>query len=284
MGKRAKDRFGFFIHDFNLTVGPYIVKPVRNHAAVVKKIYKDRDAEGFFYPPLAKVNSFSAKPIHLYPMPPTHSISRADRKYLPEDFRRNDGGFLIHLLGFLYECRAQFYDWKFDTRLPMNQEKIAHFNHQELEKIVNLVYADFSAWPPDLQLRYINILYMHCRASSPFWDWEQFMMEYTVTDAIWRFYSSKKGNHGERINKLCSANDILHKDKEVEDIVTFRNDLFHEALWDSDTPGFTSDGDEQIHALFNLRRLNQRLILAIAGIRSDFTRSDWTSKSFGSLF
>lgn len=58
----------------------------------------------------------------------------------------------------------------------------------------------------------------------------------------------------------------------LKKIVDFRNELFHEALWDSTTPGFTTDGSEQIFALFNLKKLNQRLILAVAGLQSAFTK------------
>lgn len=291
MVRKFKDNFGFIIHDLNLRVGPYIIKPVRRHAALIQRISQYVCSDGFLYLPVAEMKCNTARPYAHFLCPPSHKVYLANNKQLPINFRQKDGALIIHLLGFLLECRAQFSDWFFDTRLPVKQDGIAIFNTSDLETLVNTVYSEFLSWSDDAQKRYINILYLHSR-SRAYDDWEHFMMEYTITDAFWKLFKelprysliakSCKG-HGDRMEILCKTLNVIYKPNEIKKIVEFRNELFHEALWDSMTPGFTTDGSEQIYALFNLRKLNQRLILAITGVQTMFTKSDWTSKSMESL-
>lgn len=291
MNRKYKDRFGFFRHDFKLRIGPYMIAPVKNHKAVAKGINK-RVYDGFLYPPMIYANNNAVKPHHVYWCHPSHTISLANKKQLAKDFREKDGRLIIFLLGFLYGSRAMFHDWKFDTRLPMRQDGIAIFNYNELEIVVNNVYSEFLTWVHEAQDLFMSILYINSRNPAYEWDWEQFIMEYAVTDALWRFFThhssfpvvfkKREPPHKERIKELCKGFDVLYNQFEIENIVNYRNEIFHEARWNKEIFGFSTDG-ALVDALFNLRKLNQRLILAAGGVKSVFTRSDWTSKSMSTL-
>lgn len=308
MALKLNDSFGFFIDDFSLKVGSYIIEPVASHAAIVKKVLKQKNADGFFYPIQAgyKINPLtgklrkipnSEKPAHLYTLPATHIIYEKNDQELSDDFRYNDGALLIRLLAVLYDCRAQFHDLKYDTRFPLKQAMIVTSTRDELELLLNDVFNVFSTWSDEKQMRYNNILYLHSRCPAYEGEWEQFIMEYIVTDSLWNLFENlylktclkarsktcsihAKAVHKERIKIMCNCLDVHYDKDEVENrIVKFRNELFHEGFWGEATPGFPQKNSEPFYSNLNLRKINLRLILAIAGVRSDFTKKNWNTFS-----
>lgn len=300
MALKLNDSFGFFIDDFSLKVGPYVIEPVKNHETIVKKMLKLKRSDGFYYPiqctkrenpstgKLRKIPN-SEKPAHLYTLPATHIIHEKNDQELSDDFRYNDGALLIRLLAVLYDCRAQFHDWQYDTRFPLKQDGISIFTESELERLINKVFNAFSTWSVESQNHYNNILYLHTRCPAYEWEWEQFIMEYMVTDSLWRLftrlYSQKEVPHSKRIETMCSFLHVHYDKDEVENrIVKFRNVLFHEGFWGEATPGFSQKNSEPFYANLSLRKLNHRLILALAGIRSKFTKKNWKTFSRCSLF
>jgi len=302
MEDKLKDRFGFFIDDFKLRIGSYIIDPVNNHSSLIQETVRLKHPDDRFYHPIVeryKVDPFTKKPIekipntkkpaHLYRMPHTHIIYSEGNQPLPENFRQKDGALIIHLLAMLYKSRAQFDGWLFDTPLPLKQDGIAVFNNSELEVVMNTVYGTFSTWKKDEQTRYINTLYLHSRSPAYRWEWEQFFMEYIITDSLWKLFKILKSvssnvRHSERIKEMCNQLGIMYKQNEVDIIVTLRNDLFHEGLWDKVMPGCAPQTTDSLYAVFNLRRLNQRFFLALAGVNSSFIKSDWTYKDMFALY
>lgn len=304
MESRSTDSFGFFLDDFSLKVGPYVIEPVKNHAAVVAKILELKHPDGFFYPIQSTKRKDSStgrykkipnseKPAHLFSLPATHSIYKKHTQELTKDFRFKDGAVIIRCLAFLYDCRAQFHDWKYDMRLPLKQDGIAIFNHSEIERLLNDVYSVFSTWDVEIQNHYNNILYLHSRCPAYEWPWEQFIMEYMVTDSLWKLFTkiypcpkpSARINHSKRIETLSDEFDVIYDKYEVEKrIVELRNNLFHEGFWGGATPGFPQKNNEPFYANLNLRKINHRLILAITGLRSVFTKSDWRTFDEHSLY
>lgn len=297
MEQRLKDAFGFFVYDFKLKVGTYIIEPVNDHSTLIKEMIKLKHPDDGFYHPIEEryeVDPFTKKtikkiphtkkPAHLYRMPPTHIIYSESNKPLPENFRQKEGALIIHLLAALYEGRAQFSNWFFDTPLPLKQDGIAIFNNNELEKVMNIALNTFYTWKDDAQTLFINTLYIHSRCRPAYkWHWEQFLMEYIVTDSMWKFLTiikppKKYVRHEDRIEYMCNNFGLFYEHNEVNKIVALRNDLFHEGLWDKAMPGYGGSNDA-IYAMFNLRKLNQRLILAITGIVSNFIKSDWKSRN-----
>jgi hypothetical protein len=60
----------------------------------------------------------------------------------------------------------------------------------------------------------------------------------------------------------------------VDALVSFRNQLFHEALFFDHTPGYYAS-QETLDTVANLRDLNHRLILGALAGASDYVRSPW---------
>lgn len=107
-------------------------------------------------------------------------------------------------------------------------------------------------------------------------------MEYIITDSLWKLCTDhlklmpNKGSHGDRIRKMCERFGVQYKQAKIKCIVDLRNDLFHEGLWGKTTPGHAPHTHSVLQDMFNLRRINQRLLLAIAGVDCSFVKSDWT--------
>lgn len=272
-----QDAFGFFVDDFALIVGPYSIEPIHNHAAVVDKVLKLKQSDGFLYPPV------SEPPKYFFPLPTTHTVRMQAGGCLPADFREKDGAFLIRLLAVMHGARAQFHDWQYDIRFPLKQTPLAVFTNGELAIFIEEIYTVFSLWNYENQRRYCNILYLHSRCPAYIVEWDQFAMEYMVTDALWKLFSilqsvTRRVPHKERIKEMCNALAMYYDADEVEHrIVEFRNKLIHEGFWGESTPGFPTQNFMPLHASLNLEKINQRLILAITGFRSVFTNSDWRS-------
>ena len=126
-----------------------------------------------------------------------------------------------------------------------------------------------------------NVLFMHSRAPSYEWDWERFTIEYMVLDGCWRLAELLNGvkgkHHSERIKKLCEKFAIPYDAKGVERLVTLRNELFHETLWDSSQP-CTAVAAEAFIKPYDLRQLNQRLIPALLGYDNRYVHTIWWSR------
>jgi hypothetical protein len=138
-------------------------------------------------------------------------------------------------------------------------------------------------------MRMTNLLFMHCRAPSYSWDFEQFTFEFLVTDAIWRTVARtqqrSEPKYEKRIIKLCEFFGIPQEADVIQEIVALRNDLVHEALWAGMQP--TSGGTAAaFRRVYDLRRLNMRLIPAVLGYRNRYVQTPWWTlapTSFDSL-
>jgi hypothetical protein len=125
----------------------------------------------------------------------------------------------------------------------------------------------------------INVLFMQSRAPSYEWDWEQFSIEYMVLDGCYKLATSlgiikEKPSHADRIKALCRTFGIPINDELVGKIVNFRNELFHETLWDGSQP-CTAESSFAFVLPFHLRRLNQRLIPALLGYKTQYIQTQW---------
>jgi hypothetical protein len=79
--------------------------------------------------------------------------------------------------------------------------------------------------------RFTNILFMLTRAPSYEWDWEHFVIEYTVLDACYKTAEdlalvAVKGGHADRADRLCTAFGLQKNPALVKEIVKLRNDFF----------------------------------------------------------
>lgn len=127
---------------------------------------------------------------------------------------------------------------------------------------------------------------MHGKAKSCEWEWDEFLYQYMVFDAIYRLYvklgnTEITGGHKKRLVGLCSRFNIENDPVRIERIYALRNDLFHEALWCSGTPGLQKIQSDSHLIPKCLERLNSQLIVAIIGYKNNYSMSaSWSDLNF----
>lgn len=285
--------FGFLAKPVALDVPGIRIRPVADHserlAFVQQRVHKD----GFFYPPEEQRVRLpdwpdtrrrepvpnTKRPAHLFRLPTSHTLE-IDQP-ASTDPVGDDAGFIAHLLAYVYGTRLQPEGWQFDARVPITQS--THFvwvGQRALERLLVRGYDEWRAQSADRRLRLTNILYMHARAPSYDWEWEEFFTQYLATDAIYD-YCFRTGlavsvSHGDRIRELCGRLGVwCPSDAPVDELVRMRNTLFHEALWEGERPGYRISSDVH-NRVQEFRQLNHKLIAALLGGVTDYTRASWT--------
>ena len=290
-----KDRFGFLPCDWIFDFDGGTISPIPEIYKVRKRVEKYTNEDGFLYPPLShrvqlepRTNKILRKipgterPAHLHRVPPSHEL-RLRVSGTTEELRKGPGAFVIHLLAYLFGMRLQFHDWWFDSRVPirMGQTHNIHPNKATAEDFLSHCYRVWQGWLPNEQKLITNVLFMHSRAPSYEWDWERFAIEYMVLDGCWKLAELRYGitgkNHSQRIRRLCQRFGIPYDKKHVKKLITLRNNLFHETLWDGSQP-CTAVSPEVVLQPHNLRQLNQRLIPALFGYKNAYVNSIWWSR------
>lgn len=218
------------------------------------------------------------RPALLHHLPPSHLLA-LDAPALSTPLRESEGGFLMHLVGYLFGYRMQFYDWRFDGRILL--KKSAHravVRRSTVSPFLSQAYSAWRAWPAGAQKRMTNALYMLGRAPTHEWDWEQFVIYYMVFDALYRVANDVFGvaekAHAKRLSTMCNRFGLYQNQGHFDLIVGLRNDLFHETLWGGSQPG-TGISEEKIRQVLHLRRINERLIPALLGFKTDYVASGW---------
>lgn len=265
------------------------VSPVKGAERAIATL-ANRATEGYVYPPMCSTWVFdprskepkdriagTERPALLWKLDPTHELT-LDRCKGQGGARREDAGFILHLLGYLYGTRLQFEEWWVDGRIPFRSTHNVFFTLQTAADFLGSCYDTWRSWDESHQTKATNLLYMHGRAACYEWDWERFAIEYMVTDACWNLASAlhhlKGVAHDCRISTLCAKFGIQVDASRIEQIVDLRNDLFHEALWATGQPSMQVCGDA-LKAADDLRRLNQRIIPALLGYRTPYVRTPW---------
>lgn len=267
------DKFGFLPEECRLECEEFKISPVDEFDALIKDIksqllYRD----GFLYP------HYECK-THMYKLQHTHIIEL--KKHVSSDDKKKLRlvgilGFVMHLIGYVYGRRLQFYDWWFDSRLSFDRQHNISITEESFKQFITNALSKFNSWGEERRRVFINILYMHNRAPSYEWDWERFALEYMVFDACWKFSDLRENRHRERIRKICDEYGLYKNEDEINRIVGLRNNLFHEGLWSKGQPGTAGDAKD-FYASYNLRRLNNRLIPALLECNSKYISSNWTS-------
>jgi hypothetical protein len=293
------DSFGVLRHPVVIAFDGGEIRPLKDHSSIVAQVDEGINPDGFYYPPPQVTVSEtrrgeeevprSKRCALVYSLPPTHTI-RLDSP-VQSDFRRGDGGFLIHLAAYVFGTRLQFSDWWVEGRIPIRQRTHAvEVTTSKATAFFSAAYATWRTWNDTTKKNFTGAIYLHSKAPGYEWTWEQFLMEYLVLDSLWRHAddvhrlgrAKTKVKHHERIERLCTHFALWYDNGVAGEIVGLRNELFHEAIWEGDTPGFAVS--YRGHHLCNcLRALNQRLIAAAAGFKGPYSGSswaDWTQTRF----
>lgn len=217
------------------------------------------------------------RPALLHRLPPSHRIS-LDSPPADGALRESDGAFLMHLLGYLFGHRMQFYDWWFDGRVAMKSAHHLVIRLQNESPFLSTSYAAWRSWPVACRKRFTNALYMLSRAPTHEWDWERFVIYYMVFDALYRVAHEtakvKSTSHAGRLSAMCRAFGLYQNSAHFDAIVSLRNELFHETLWSGSQP-CSAISEEHWRQIDNLRRLNERLVPALVGFQTDYIANPW---------
>lgn len=291
-----RDRFGFLPCDWTIKFDGGEISPIPGIYKVRRRLEKYTKEDGFLYPPLSHrvhLDLKTGKVLRKIPgteraallhrVPPSHEL-HLRVSGTTNEVRKGPAAFVIHLLAYLFGIRLQFHDWWFDSRVPirMGQTHNIHFYTATVEDFLSHCYATWQGWSSEEQKLITNVLFMHSRAPSYEWDWERFAIEYMVFDGCWKLarqrYGVQDAPHQDRIKKACERFGIPIDNGLVRRIVSLRNDLFHETLWDGSQPCTAGSADASQQP-YNLRRLNQRLIPALLGYNNRYVHSIWWSLS-----
>ena len=281
------DFFGYLPCKWDIKFEGGSISPIQEFDQVSAVIDKYKDKEGFIYPEDAQQirSDLSSLPDMFTFEPPSpffqyvytsHVLCLRDTE---ADIRKGSGAFLIYLLAYLFGVRLQFKGWWHDGRIPVKSTHNIHPTKKTVEKFLSHCYQLWKGWPATEQKLITNILYMHSRAPSYEWDWEQFMIEYTVFDGCWKLteiiHKLPRPKHPKRFTVLCKKFSIPYDKTLIAEIVQLRTDLLHETLWSGGQPCTATDGPG-LAASFHLRRFNQRLIPAIFfGYDTPYVRTPW---------
>jgi len=254
-GSPMSIRFGFLPYKQELNFAAGKIIPVPEFDEGLKFVKKRVDEEGYLYPPRETylvVDSNGTRTVptkrsaRLFSLPPSHELRIT---YKPEpNIREGSAGFIIHFLAFLFGTRLQFDKWYFDGRVPVRARHgmvVTVTNRYKAERCLDQAFKTWAAWPELEQRRFTNILYMFSRTSVYQWDWEEFIIQYMVLDALWKMgeqlFGLRANGHGDRARKLCAHFSYnVENWIDVKELVRLRNGLFHETLWHGARPSSTA--------------------------------------------
>lgn len=288
------DRFGVLKCRWTIEFDGGSISPVSEFDEVTAWVDSYTNQDGFLYPPMARqvvvdprtdggvVEEVpkTKRPALMYRLPASHTLRLSDSG-TREQLRQGIGAFVIHLLGYLFGTRLQFWDWWFDGRVPIRSTHNIGFTEATAKDFLSHCCRAWRSWIAQEQRLVTNVLYMHCRAPSYEWDWERFAIEYMVLDACWKLaelrYGVKDEGHPKRIDILCRKLGIPSEGNLAKEIGRLRNKLFHEALWWNDSQPCMGASGTAFLQPYNLRRLNQRLIPALLGYNTPYVQTCWWS-------
>jgi hypothetical protein len=289
------DYFGFLPINKTIEWNYGSATPTHDFDRMILNIKEHVNADGYIYPPsIAEYIAESpestkdswteiqktSRPALLHKLPISHQIKLTyGENNSKEEFRNNDGAFLMQFIGFLFGYRLQFRDWWHDGRIFMKGRRWSILKPGTESKFISKAYETWLAWKRTEQTRFTNILFMHNRSDHYEWDWEKFNINYMVFDACYKMFEeiqgSKKFRHRERFDGLLEFYNIQFIRDHVDQIISLRNNLFHETIWDGGQPcSGKNNGWVQAD---NLKRINDRAILAIAGCRTSYINSNWAT-------
>lgn len=281
-----KDYFGFLPKNVHLRFHDFEISPVKDFDRLLEWFessthYQDH----FYYPP----NSYtehqniqsgeiervpqSERLAMLHPLPSSHEIIN-----LGNGGQANSKNeivcFVVNAIAYLLGIRLQFHDWWVDMRVPGRSQNHVYVTQHAAEEFMNAAVDKWKSLDAYHQKLLNNLMFMHSRNPSYYWDWERFMMEYATFDGCWKFDGAKDCPHKDRLKYLLGKHGIKTFEKELDFLVALRNDLFHETLWDKGQP-CTAGSQESFYSYYHLHRINHRLIASLVGYHTEYIRSDW---------
>ncbi len=285
--------FGFLINPLKGDFLGVSIIPLSDHANRLKAIQKDSNRDGFYYPP--QIASYSVdlitnkrkdkverseKPATVFFLPSSHQIS-IQNPICKDGEKGTDEALIVFLLAYIYGTRLMPSQWKFDGRVPIKPVNNIYITSATSLHFIEHVYTWWKTLNESQRIKFVNILYVFNRARSLEWDWDAFLHQYMVFDALYNFHlefkpylKELKPTHKMRFNILCDAYSLFNEDL-INRIYNARNNLFHEAMWVKSTIGFGSPDGDAYQLPRYLSELNSQIICGITGYKNKYTRLPW---------
>lgn len=290
-----KGEFGFLIKPLEGEFLGVSITPFSDHAKRLEAVQKDSNKDGFYYPPqfpysvdlatnkLKEKVEHSEKPASVFFLPPSHQIS-IQSPVCADGEKGTDEALIVYLLAYIYGTRLQPSKWKFDGRVPIKSVSHTYITDAICLDFLEHVYKWWISLTESQRIKFVNLLYVYTRATSLEWDWDAFLHQYMVFDALYNFHlefkpylKELKPTHKMRFNILCDAYSVFNEEL-VNRIYNARNNLFHEAMWVNSTIGFGSLDGDAYQLPYYLATLNAQLISSITGYKNEYARSPWWTR------
>lgn len=285
------NEFGFLINPIKGEFLGVSIEPLPDHSSRLEAIQKASNKDGFYYPPqIARYNldlvtnerrekiEQTDRPASLFFLPPSHVIS-IQNPTCKDGEKGTDEALIIYLLAYIYGTRLMPSKWKFDGRVPIKSINNIYITNATCLDFLQHVYKWWETLTEIQRVKFVNILYVYSRARSLEWDWDGFLHQYMIFDALYNFHLEfkpqlKASNHKGRFMVLCKEYSIYNEDL-INPIYNARNNLFHEAMWVDSTIGFGSPDNDAYHLPLHLARLNAQIICGITDYKNKYIRQPW---------
>lgn len=283
--------FGFLKHPFKCDFLDVSITPLAGHALRLEAVQKDSNRDGFYYPPQQathKVDLFtdelkqkveqSERPALLFFLPSSHQLS-IQNPICKDGEKGTDEALIIFLLAYVYGTRLMPSKWKFDGRVPIKSVNNIYITDDTTAHFIEHVYNWWKTLTESQRVKFVNILYVFNRARSLEWEWDSFLHQYMVFDALYNFHlefqpNNKAKGHKSRFNILCNEYSVFNEDL-VSRIYSARNNLFHEAMWVDSTIGFGSPDTDAYQLPQYLSELNSQIICGITEYKNNYVHLPW---------
>ena len=295
MPSNYKDKIGYLPYEGFLEFSNGGIYPLENFTIIQEYVNKKLNKDGYYYPPTVetysqgfnvvngKLETFeelipnTKKPAQMFKMPASHELKIINPSNI-NDPKNSDGLFITYLIAFIFGIRLQFHDWFFDGRVPVATKQDFLFIPSAIEHFIDNAYNTWLNCSITQKKLLTNLLYMQTKVKSYEWHWERFLVSYMIIDGCYKYLKETQGvtsnGHTNKINKILEFLDIKLNSEWIGSIVSLRNELFHETLWEGGQPG-NSGSTKSYSAAFHLSKLNNRIVFAILGHCGEYIKSPW---------
>ena len=253
-----------------------------------------RTKNDWFYPPLepeywsAGTNSQPLLYAEWFALPATHCLTFLH----DEDDPVRLAALCAEVLGAIKGLQLLLEGWGHFYRTPVKPNLLGDIQTVKPAAVSRILDLAIEFWRANQSARknVYGAVHWHIVGPSYQHSFETFSAAYSVLDACWAVHSqlgrarSARVPHAERLPIMCSFYDLQVPRWAVVSagksrLSELRNDYLHESLWAGEPIGFSNPRDVPSIDL-ELFCFNTRLILAILGERSSYTRSEITLQSF----
>lgn len=195
-----ENQFGFLQVPLQANFLGVSLSPLDNHAERLAAIKKESNKDGFYYPPqiceysidLIKNNvknkiEQSEKPATVYPFISSHRI-KIENPISTIGEPTADEAAIIYLLAFIYGTRLQPSQWRFEGRIPIKSQHNIYIADDTCLHFLEHVYGWWRKQSVGQRQKFVNVLYVYTRAISLEWDWDMFVHQYMVFDALYNLH------------------------------------------------------------------------------------------------